>query len=90
MDGTLTIEKGTIYDALDLAARNMGQSISSAAAAARQLPAPARLHRTCNPVERARKNVAHHYDLSGALYDLFLTRTGSIPAYFAPTMTAWK
>ena len=27
---------------------------------------------TYNPVERARKNVAHHYDLSGALYDLFL------------------
>ncbi len=25
MDGTLTIEKGTIYDALDLAARNLGQ-----------------------------------------------------------------
>jgi cyclopropane-fatty-acyl-phospholipid synthase len=27
---------------------------------------------TYNPVERARKNVAHHYDLSGTLYDLFL------------------
>jgi cyclopropane-fatty-acyl-phospholipid synthase len=25
-----------------------------------------------NPVGRARANVAHHYDLSGALYDLFL------------------
>ena len=25
-----------------------------------------------NPAKRARKNVAHHYDLSGALYDLFL------------------
>jgi cyclopropane-fatty-acyl-phospholipid synthase len=25
-----------------------------------------------NPKERARRNVAHHYDLSGALYDLFL------------------
>jgi cyclopropane-fatty-acyl-phospholipid synthase len=27
-----------------------------------------------NPVRRARRNVAHHYDLSGALYDLFLDR----------------
>ena len=27
-----------------------------------------------NPVGRARRNVAHHYDLSGALYDLFLDR----------------
>ncbi|WP_106206551.1 SAM-dependent methyltransferase [Aliiruegeria haliotis] len=25
-----------------------------------------------NPLQRARQNVAHHYDLSGALYDLFL------------------
>jgi cyclopropane-fatty-acyl-phospholipid synthase len=25
-----------------------------------------------NPMQRARRNVAHHYDLSGALYDLFL------------------
>ncbi|MES2144054.1 MAG: cyclopropane-fatty-acyl-phospholipid synthase family protein [Pseudomonadota bacterium] len=25
-----------------------------------------------NPAQRARANVAHHYDLSGALYDLFL------------------
>ena len=27
-----------------------------------------------NPVGKAKKNVAHHYDLSGALYDLFLDR----------------
>ena len=30
--------------------------------------------RQWNPVRRARKNVAHHYDLSGALYDLFLDK----------------
>ncbi|MBC7157898.1 MAG: class I SAM-dependent methyltransferase [Rhodobacteraceae bacterium] len=28
--------------------------------------------RQFNPATRARRNVAHHYDLSGALYDLFL------------------
>jgi len=27
-----------------------------------------------NPVKRAMKNVAHHYDLSGTLYDLFLDK----------------
>jgi cyclopropane-fatty-acyl-phospholipid synthase len=27
-----------------------------------------------NPVHKAKKNVAHHYDLSGTLYDLFLDR----------------
>ena len=25
-----------------------------------------------NPVRRAKRNVAHHYDLDGSLYDLFL------------------
>ncbi|MGH6792571.1 MAG: class I SAM-dependent methyltransferase, partial [Methyloceanibacter sp.] len=29
---------------------------------------------TFNPITRARRNVAHHYDLSGRLYDLFLDR----------------
>jgi cyclopropane-fatty-acyl-phospholipid synthase len=37
-----------------------------------------------NPAPRARKNVAHHYDLSGALYDLFLDRDRQYScAYFA-------
>jgi cyclopropane-fatty-acyl-phospholipid synthase len=73
MDGTLTLEKGTIYDALDLAARNMGQldtfPLQRLRDSFRRLMA---FIETYNPVERARKNVAHHYDLSGALYDLFL------------------
>ncbi len=73
MDGTLTIEKGTIYDALDLAARNLGQidtlPLQRLRDSFRRLMA---FIETYNPVERARKNVAHHYDLSGALYDLFL------------------
>jgi cyclopropane-fatty-acyl-phospholipid synthase len=73
MNGTLTIEKGTLYDALDLAARN-------AAAIDRFFLQRLRdrfrrvlaFFETYNPIERAQKNVAHHYDLSGALYDLFL------------------
>ena len=73
MDGALTIEKGTIYDALDLAARNMGQlntfPLQRLRDSFRRLLA---FIETYNPVERARQNVAHHYDLSGALYDLFL------------------
>jgi cyclopropane-fatty-acyl-phospholipid synthase len=27
-----------------------------------------------NPIDRARRNVAHHYDLSGELYDPFLDK----------------
>ena len=42
-----------------------------------------------NPAHRARANVAHHYDLSGALYDLFLDAERHYScAYFAdPAMT---
>ena len=66
MDGGLTIERGSLYDFLALAARNM-----------RYLPARRglfgrRLRRPRNPREAARRNVAHHYDLSGELYRLFL------------------
>jgi cyclopropane-fatty-acyl-phospholipid synthase len=73
MDGTLTIENGTLYDFLDLIGRNIE------AAGNRPLsPSTHRIERMFrrlyqfNPKERARRNVAHHYDLSGALYDLFL------------------
>jgi len=42
-----------------------------------------------NPVTRSRSNVAHHYDLSGELYDLFLDEDRQYScAYFArPDMT---
>jgi len=73
MDGTLTIENGTLYDFLDLIGRNIK------AAGNRPLsPSAHRIERMLrclyqfNPRERARRNVAHHYDLSGSLYDLFL------------------
>src|SRR5437870_11905993 len=42
-----------------------------------------------NPAARARKNVAHHYDLSAALYDLFLDadRQYSCAYFNEPKMT---
>jgi cyclopropane-fatty-acyl-phospholipid synthase len=73
MDGKLTIERGTLYDFLDFAAVNMEVS---------EVPPVARLLDGCrflwrrlaqlNDPTRARHNVAHHYDLSGKLYELFL------------------
>ena len=73
MDGTLTIEEGTLGDFLEI--------VSLSAAAAEELPVY-RLtqwlgHRTRwlqqhNPVGQAQNNIAHHYDLTDTLYDLFL------------------
>ena len=73
MDGTLLVENGTIYDFLDLCLVNLGWSgghwVRRARALARRL---GRRFAQRNPVSVARANVAHHYDLSDALYELFL------------------
>jgi cyclopropane-fatty-acyl-phospholipid synthase len=50
----------------------------------RRLRHPSRLLRQLNPAWRARRNVAHHYDLSESLYRLFLDQDMQYScAYFA-------
>ncbi|MBO6519934.1 MAG: class I SAM-dependent methyltransferase [Rhodospirillales bacterium] len=75
MNGTLTVEDGDIYDFLQFAMANIEEAGSHPVmdwmARADSLFRRFQQH---NPVSRARKNVAHHYDLSGDLYDLFLDR----------------
>jgi cyclopropane-fatty-acyl-phospholipid synthase len=73
MDGVLTIERGTLYDFLDLLAIN--QEIAKPPAILRAVDFLDYLWRRIaqmNDPSRARHNVAHHYDLSGKLYELFL------------------
>lgn len=73
MDGTLTVEKGTIYDFLYIATANMAQGgWHPAVRWVNRIDAMFRRIQQYNPARRARKNVAHHYDLSSDLYDLFL------------------
>ncbi len=73
-DGRLTIEQGSLYDLLDLLCGAVGDFeentwIGRLGGAYGRLT---RRLRQYNPVSKARRNVAHHYDLSGRLYDLFL------------------
>jgi cyclopropane-fatty-acyl-phospholipid synthase len=75
MDGTLTWEGGDLYEVLDLVAQNLVYLEAHPSQAWRgQLGRLARLIHTYNPIGRAQRNVAHHYDLSGTLYDLFLDK----------------
>jgi len=75
MDGTLTIEDGSLYNLIDLLAVNtealpeglLGRILNGSPGALR------RVHQY-NPVRRARRNAAHHYDLSDQFYELFLDR----------------
>jgi cyclopropane-fatty-acyl-phospholipid synthase len=73
--GTLTIEQGSLYDLIDLLARNL--DALPAGALSRFLDgslAPLRRAHQYNPLARSRRNAAHHYDLSNQLYELFLDR----------------
>jgi cyclopropane-fatty-acyl-phospholipid synthase len=73
MDGRLTVEEGDIATVF----RILFSGVSS-----HKAPLAARLARAAregtrriaqfNPIRRARRNVAHHYDLSGKFYELFL------------------
>jgi cyclopropane-fatty-acyl-phospholipid synthase len=73
MDGRLTVEEGDLSGLLALLMSGLAQV------------KPSGLHKTIrafrgftrglaqhNPASRAKAHVAHHYDLSGRLYDLFL------------------
>ncbi len=73
-DGTLTFEEGsTVHDFLRLLVQNQ-----ASVATHPMLKVVNRLNRLLkplqqlNPVGKAQKNVAHHYDLSARLYELFL------------------
>ncbi len=75
MDGGLTIEEGMLADLLELLmANDRPDREFPLQRYARWLDQAFRKLQQFNPVSRARANVAHHYDLSGKLYDLFLDR----------------
>ena len=73
MDGTLAIEDGTLADFLAIAMSQNGAARSPPMAGPLFLVRFVRRRlQQLNRRGRARKNVAHHYDLDGRLYSLFL------------------
>lgn len=73
MSGRLVMEQGKVYDLLELVLSNTRSHPlprwTATVDAARYL---IRRLSQFNPSRRARRNVAHHYDIDGAIYDLFL------------------
>lgn len=73
MDGRLTVEDGDIADLLALLMMNLAQRNESfflrVGRAYRRLMRPLAQY---NPISRAKEHVAHHYDLSSDLYNVFL------------------
>lgn len=85
MDGSLTIEQGTLRDFLALAnqcaeaiARRPLQRVLAA------VSRPLRWLHQFNPSARAQRNIAHHYDLSDALYALFLDKDRQYSCAYFP------
>ena len=76
MDGTLTVEEGgDIYDLLDLLGRNIAAlEATPMVRLSYTLQRWLRVLEQYNPIGKAQRNVAHHYDLNGQLYDFFLDR----------------
>ena len=74
MDGRLIVEDGTILDLLELAtsANPWEEASSGRKAIGKGKSKLKRWFRLPNRVRRARKNVAHHYDIGNDLYRLFL------------------
>jgi len=70
MDGTLVIEEGGLRDLCTLNQQALYSYWPSFVLTG--IGKALRTLQQINPRARARANVAHHYDLSGALYDLFL------------------
>lgn len=85
MNGQLGVEDGTIYGLLDLFASNLGsRRIQRGRRLLCLLEKISGTVRRFNSVRRSRRNVAHHYDLSGEFYDLFLDHDRQYScAYFA-------
>lgn len=86
MQGRMLVEKGNIFDLLSLFARNGIRKAATPRMIAkgiwRILVAQAE---TRLPINRNKANVAHHYDLSAKLFDLFLDRDWQYScAYFEP------
>ncbi len=72
----MSVEEGGIYDLLDVMLSNieLNPRAHPAVRLREHLDAVIRRLVQYNPAKRSRRNVAHHYDLNGRLYSLFLDR----------------
>lgn len=90
MNGDLQIEEGNLWDFLEICGRNLSPPITAREGLwFRLAKAVMRKLHQFNPARVARRNVAHHYDLSPALYRGFLDEDMqySCTYFYAPAAT---
>ena len=86
MAGTLTPVDCTIYDVLDVLMTNQASAIGRVPMVGLRewLGRVTRRVAQWNRASRSRRNVAHHYDLNGRLYSLFLDRDRQYSCAYFP------
>jgi len=90
MDGRLTLEQGTIYDLVELLLKNAANSGPTFAMQFLENLrwGLRRLHQS-NTIRLSSRNVRHHYDIDGRIYELFLDPDRQYScAYFATETTS--
>ncbi|MEE8505616.1 MAG: cyclopropane-fatty-acyl-phospholipid synthase family protein [Kiloniellales bacterium] len=87
VDGTLTVEDGTIYDFLDLMGLNLGnQRINAWERWSAHAAMLWRGVQQANPLGTAQKRIAHHYDMAGELYEWTLDSDMQYSCAYFPTL----
>ena len=83
-DGSIVIENGTLTEFLDIALRNVGRNETNIfSTTLNKFRGTYRFLTNFNFVSKSKSNVAHHYDISDDLYELFLdTKRQYSCAYF--------
>ena len=84
VDGSAVIENGTLTEFLEIAMKNIGRGpTSNYATLIKKLMGIYNYITKFNFVKKSKSNVAHHYDISEKLYDLFLDKNRQYScAYF--------
>jgi len=84
MDGGIEPLDCTLFALMDVLMLNSEHSIHPAARLVTRMRRLRRSWSQFNPMPRARQNVAHHYDLNGRLYSLFLDRDRQYSCAYFP------
>ncbi len=84
MNGSIIIENGTLTEFLDMAMKNIGRGDTNYyAKIIKKIRGSYRYLTNFNIISKSKNNVAHHYDISEKLYDLFLDKNRQYScAYF--------
>jgi cyclopropane-fatty-acyl-phospholipid synthase len=75
MDGTMTFPGSSLRDFLELVSQNRNRPTGKPTTfhqAARTVSRAMKRFQQSNPIGKAQKNIAHHYDIGNELYSLFL------------------